>query len=235
MKAIKNWIRSSVPERVKKFLVYSDEVEYGKLSFSQFGEDMVLSSLLPDKPDGFYVDIGAHHPVKCSNTYFLYKRGWNGIAIDPLPGFKDIFAKRRPGDIVLELGIAESPGEIDYFCFQQPLENTFSADMAKRKIDLKVNHLKEIIKVKVFPLDEILDQYLPPNTKIDLLSIDAEGYDLMILRSNNWQKYQPEVIVVENLNNDPESIGKDSITEYLKPLGYRLHGVLRMALFYVRS
>jgi hypothetical protein len=53
------------------------------LSHSQFGEDMIVRYLTLETKDGiyletkkgFYVDIGAHHPVFYSNTYYLYCKG----------------------------------------------------------------------------------------------------------------------------------------------------------------
>ena len=57
---------------------------------------VLLLSLIPKKvrifflyrifeecKSGFYVDIGAHHPKRFSNTYFFYKRGWSGITVEP--------------------------------------------------------------------------------------------------------------------------------------------------------
>ena len=54
---------------------------------------------------GYYVDIGAHHPVKYSNTYLLWLNGWSGINIDPLPNVMALFDKYRPKDINLNIVI----------------------------------------------------------------------------------------------------------------------------------
>ena len=43
--------------------------KYSNRSFSQEGEDQILERLLDSNSNGFYVDIGAHHPIKFSNTY----------------------------------------------------------------------------------------------------------------------------------------------------------------------
>lgn len=42
-------------------------------SYSQHGEDVILVSLFNYKKDGFYVDVGAHHPYRFSNTHRLFK------------------------------------------------------------------------------------------------------------------------------------------------------------------
>ncbi|MDO8518314.1 MAG: SAM-dependent methyltransferase, partial [bacterium] len=70
----------------------------GYKTYAQFGEDWVLAELFTDTPRGRYVDVGAHHPKRYSNTYLLYKKGWHGVNIDPNPHTIELFAKARPGD-----------------------------------------------------------------------------------------------------------------------------------------
>ncbi|WP_373526227.1 hypothetical protein [Nostoc sp.] len=95
-------------------------------SHSQFGEDMVVRFLTNDSTLGFYVDIGAHHPVYISNTYHFYSKGWRGINIDAIPGSMDVFKVLRPKDINLELCLSPLEGEeIDFFIFDRPAFNTF--------------------------------------------------------------------------------------------------------------
>lgn len=78
--------------------------------YSQEGEDLLLSRILGDKKDGFYVDVGAHHPFRFSNTYLLYKQGWRGINIDAMPGSMKLFNRFRPRDINIECGVASGGG-----------------------------------------------------------------------------------------------------------------------------
>src|SRR5690349_18351333 len=79
-------------------------------SYSQEGEDMVLRRVFEHKAHGFYVDVGAHHPMRFSNTYFFYRRGWRGINIDARPGSKREFDRARPRDINVECGVAQVAG-----------------------------------------------------------------------------------------------------------------------------
>ena len=53
-----------------------------RYSFSQEGEDLLIDRMFDGQSVGFYVDVGAHHPTRFSNTYLLYLRGWRGINID---------------------------------------------------------------------------------------------------------------------------------------------------------
>src|SRR5215510_10661697 len=66
-------------------------VGYRRTSFSQQGEDLILARLFEGQRRGFYVDVGAHHPRRFSNTFLLYRRGWRGLNIDAAPGSMRLF------------------------------------------------------------------------------------------------------------------------------------------------
>jgi FkbM family methyltransferase len=190
--------------------------------YSQEGEDIILSEFFPNKTDGFYVDVGAHHPMRFSNTYMFYKRGWRGINIDAMPGFMKAFNRKRSRDINLEMGVSGKEGEMTYYMFDDFALNGFSKDLSK---DRDKNSNFEILKerkIKTYPLSKILDEYLPQNQKIDFMSIDVEGLDLMVLKSNDWKKYPPSMILVESIGDNIESIMKDPIYLFLKEKGYTI-------------
>jgi hypothetical protein len=84
---------------LKTWLSKFQKQQYWVKSFSQEGEDMVLRKEFQDKLNGFYIDIGAYHPQKYSNTCYFYCKGWRGINVDPTPGSMDVFKKERPNDI----------------------------------------------------------------------------------------------------------------------------------------
>lgn len=175
----------------------TEEVFFNK-AYSQEGEDILLSRIFEGKKDGFYLDIGAHHPKRFSNTYLFYQKGWRGINIDPIPGIMKKFEVERPEDINLEIAIGEKEIELNYFNFKEKALNTFSEELANQYQN-EDWELENIIKVKTYPLDKILNQYLPINTTIDFISIDVEGLDLQVLISNNWLKYRPLIVLVESL------------------------------------
>ena len=85
---------------------------YWLKSYSQEGEDIILARIFGKQQNGFYVDVGAHHPYRFSNTYFFYKRGWKGINIDAMPGSMKIFNKYRPRDKNIEAGISDTKKKI---------------------------------------------------------------------------------------------------------------------------
>lgn len=195
-------IKNFSPETWRKLTRYKDELTTGfkRESYSQEGEDLVLSRIFEGKLNGFYIDVGAYHPKRFSNTYVFYLKGWRGINIDACPGSMDAFKKKRPRDINLEIGIASSSGVLEYFHFDEPALNGFSSEMSVERNEYSEFKIIKTSKVKVDTLEHILDQYLPKNQPIDFISIDAEGLDEVVILSNNWEKYRPGFVLVEILD-----------------------------------
>lgn len=187
------------------------------LTFSQEGEDRILARLFETQREGFYVDVGAHHPTRFSNTHLLHLRGWWGVNIDATPKSMLAFAKARPGDINLEMGVAEVTGIMRYHVFNEPALNTFSARVAESHASNPMFQVMRTVDLPVLPLAEILHRHAPPGVGIDLLSIDVEGLDLEILRSNDWDRYRPAVICVEARLEDG---AQESTAHLLTSLGY---------------
>lgn len=194
---------------------------YPYSSFAQVGEDMILDRYFHDKKDpGFYVDIGANHPYIYSNTYKFYLQGWRGINVDANPGTKKLFDKIRPNDINIEAGVSLHPGELDFYTFENNVFNTMDKQTAEGHCKEFSIRVKEVIKVKTITLADILQTNLPASQKIDFISIDVEGLDMDVLRSNDWSKYKPEVLVVECVYADYTDIQNMETVVYLKQLGY---------------
>ena len=174
------------------------QIRYLAPAYSSEGEDLILKRIFDNKTRGIYVDVGAHHPFRVSNTYLFHKMKWTGINIDPMPGSKALFDRYRPQDVNLEMGVSATRQHLTYHIFNEPALNTFSAHKVEEYTqDPKYRVIKEK-KIETWPLADILDHYLPAGRSIDFLTIDAEGLDMDVLRSNNWAKYRPAYILVES-------------------------------------
>lgn len=192
------------------------------LSHSLYGEDMIVRFLAESQKinKGFYVDIGAHHPINASNTYHFYCKGWRGINIDATPNSMEIFNILRPRDINLEVCISsEEDTNVDFFVFEQGLCNTFDQEMADKALSLGYT-LIEKRALKTSTLKEILDAHLPRETSIDLMNIDIEGMDESVLMSNNWDIYKPKILIIEKQNLVLSEIHNLLIVKYLTEQGY---------------
>lgn len=193
---------------------------YATKSYSQEGEDMILRRLFENQTTGFYIDVGAHHPKRFSNTYYFYKKGWRGINIDAMPGSMKVFNKIRPRDINIEKAISDQKQILTYYIFNEPALNGFSRELSEKRNNKSDYYIKDTINMETSTLEEILDQYLPPGQEIDFLSIDVEGLDFAVLKSINLNKYTPKVILIEILASNLESLLNDQVTLYLKDYGY---------------
>jgi FkbM family methyltransferase len=189
----------------------------GYTSYSQFGEDEVLAELFTDRKDGTYVDVGAHHPFRYSNTYLLFKKGWKGVNIDPNPDTISNFNKARPQDNNICVGVGKG-GMLTYHRFSDPAVNTFKdAEAEKWKQKDFLTYLGST-QVEVRPLSELV------SGPIDLLTIDAEGMDLEVLESYDWTHF-PAVILIE---------GEDS-RDFLEQKGYQLYATRGASRIYILS
>ncbi len=195
---------------------------YARDSYSQEGEDLLLERYLYNKRTGFYIDVGAHHPKRFSNTYRLYLQGWRGLNIDANPGSMRMFRRMRPRDINIEAAVSSVSEELTYYVFNEPALNTFDKQLALKWAAEKSFITQEIKTVPV-PLWRLLDQYVPQNVNIDLLTVDVEGLDYDVLQSNDWTRYSPEYILVECLEGltfDTES--SDPIKQFLTQRHYTM-------------
>lgn len=206
--------------RVYDFINWDPWVKY---SWSQEGEDMVLQRIFAQNKKGFYVDVGAHHPMRFSNTYMFYRRGWSGINIDAMPGSMRLFEKWRRRDINIEIGIGQKSEKLDYYIFNEPALNGFSVKLSEER-NLEENNyfVKEILKIDVKPLSEILDQHLQ-NSTIEFLSVDVEGLDLAVLKSNDWSRYRPKFVLVEILKSSLHNLDQDPVFLFMKEQGYAVY------------
>jgi len=217
-----SWLRNYVP--------------IGRLSYSQEGEDLLLARILGEMKitTGFFVDIGAHHPTRYSNTYYFYRRGWRGINVDALPGTKKLFQHLRPRDITVECGVGSQEGVLKYFSFNEPALNTFSGQEAKKK-ERPPYHIIDTLQIPVVTLKQILDEYLPGGTQIDFMTIDAEGFDHEIISSNDWNLYRPRVVLVELLNTDIQNLETHPTAQILYRHNYRAMAKTLNTFFFVAN
>jgi FkbM family methyltransferase len=212
----------------------------GNLSYSQEGEDRVLSSLLfklngaKHINNGFYIDVGAHHPYRYSNTYLFYRQGWHGINIDAMPGSMAAFKNKRSRDINLECGIGLNKQTLKFFVFNEPAVNTFDEKLARDRCN-NVWYIKDVVNVPVVTLSEVLNEHLLIGQKIDFLTVDVEGLDLDVLMSNDWEKYRPSVVLAETYGLSYEDLALDRVIKYMHSVGYVVYSKTVNTTFFVEN
>lgn len=186
-------------------------------SYSQDGEDLLLKKLLPKKR-GVYVDVGANHPFKLSNTYLLYKSGWRGICLEPMPFLYSVLARWRTEDVCLNIGVGREKGELKFHVMHPHVLSTFRGDAAEELVVSGKAREVECIYVQVQPLSVVLDKHLYGQS-IDLLCVDTEGFDLDVLASNDWSRFRPEIVLVEK-GSPGLGLTIDPVARLLESNGY---------------
>jgi len=212
--------RSSVGPFVKK-MYRLFPIARPKYSFAQLGEDLILDHFVQYKKDGFYVDIGAYHPMDISNTHIFYKRGWSGIQVEPNSSRCNLFKRYRPQSLTLNIGIGPEQSTGTFYLFEEESLSTFSAESAELNITLG-NTFLEKREVSLLPLHMVFETYAKDKI-IDIMSIDTEGYDMEVLKTNDWERFRPRFIVIETVEFDVGIYGKklnDIYDVYMKSIQY---------------
>lgn len=214
--SLRRWLLATLSRR--ELGVRQMEWKYLRWSYAQFGEDLIALSLLPEK-EGFYVDAGAYHPVTLSNTYHFYRRGWRGIVIDANPECLAAFARRRPRDLCVQAALSDAAREAVFDIHAAGVTSTLRPEAAETEPGGKAPVTVRQIRLRTRTLKSVLDDHLPKGTTVDFLTVDCEHEDLAVLRSNDWERYRPRVVAVEDWEPD---VAQSAICAHLAGLDYEL-------------
>jgi len=209
--------------RRRPFPLRAAALAHCRVSYSQFGEDLFVDSLLGAASHiGYYVDVGCYRPVQFSNTYRLYQLGWRGLAIDASPRWRDEWAAIRPRDTFVYQAIASETRSM-LMCF----DNLYPT--CSRLIDPQVepnapelrNSRYTVSQIMAQPLTQTL-QAFEAHSRFDFLNIDCEGLDLQVLQSLDFAQFAPRVIAVE----DHDATCDSQIAQLLRSRDYRLAAMI---------
>jgi FkbM family methyltransferase len=214
----------------------TSEKKSPSFSWAQDGEDLVLTALLESKSSrkGFYLDVGAHDPFRFSNTAFFYKNGWRGINVEPNPDAKSTFDQERPEDINLSIAISSTSGTKKFYIYNEPALNGIDNDRREELKDTGYK-LEKITDIKTDTLEKILLKYQAHFARPNFLSIDVEGHEMEVLKSNNWGLFPFDFILVEQRLEDLTLISCSEIYAFLSSLTYRPVACTGRTVIYKRS
>jgi len=173
---------------------------------------------------GFYVDVGAFHPFRFSNTALLHlHKGWRGVNIDASPEAIALFNVHRPNDINILAAVSDEETELEFVTFNKGNVNSLDPGTIKRWAGAgSPFKVKERVTVRTQRLDDILSTLTSPPEKIDLLSVDCEGSDYRVLQSNDWERFHPFAVLVECHGLKLEKVSEHPVHQLLTHHGYRL-------------
>lgn len=218
----------------KQLVACFETANYGTFCHGQEGEDILLKQLLCNQTSKFFVDVGAHHPIRFSNTYSLYQSGWRGVNIDATPGSMRLFQELRPEDINIEAVISDLHEPLCFYIFEEGALNTSDVKLAQEYI-ASGWPLQKTVVLKPQRLSAVLDRSVPCGMEIGMMSIDVEGHELHVLQSNDWEKYRPHIIVLELLDTPLCKLEEHPVSLFLHTQGYTPSSLLRRAAFFTRE
>jgi FkbM family methyltransferase len=166
------------------------------ISYTRNFEDVMICRALKHIERGFYIDVGASHPVSDSNTFALYRSGWRGLVIEPQDIFNNDWLTYRAEDLLLNAAIGHSEGEMTLY---KPTDYgqaaTTNPDFAKSYVERGLAMAQT--QVKVHTLTNVLLKARPQGD-IHLLSVDVEGAERAVIEGLDWARFRPWLVVLES-------------------------------------
>lgn len=205
---------------------------YGHVFFGFSAEDQVIQTLLGYPEMGYYVDVGCNQPVRFSNTFAFYLRGWKGLTIDANFRLVELHRRVRPRDTSICCAVSDTEKTVVFTECQEDLLSSISAESAtESRSEVPIASQK---KMRTRSLNSIFMEHSVP-TEFDFLSIDVEGYDYEVLLGINLAEYRPRMIVIEMKGFRFENLQSDPICTYLKENGYMLVAFYHINGFFMRE
>ena len=194
-----------------------------KTHLGEFGEDIFVRRFFKKTSKGFYVDVGAYHPIKGSLTYDLYKNNWTGMNIDLSKISIDLFKISRPKDINLRNAITDFDGKT-FFYESSPINQQNS---------LIENYNAEKIEIDCYKLNSILENH--KIQKVDYLNIDAEGNDFKVISTFDFKKYKPSLVSIEYNNYNFENLMDSDVNILLEKNDFKIVSKFGVTCFYAHK
>jgi len=207
----------------------------GSITYSQFGEDIILLNLFSYKKIGNFVDVGCNSPIDGNNTFNLYIKGWSGLNIDGNQSLINEYKKSRPFDTSICALVSNQEVELPFYISKLDKVSTISKSFLEKNKNIWEYSEHDIVIKKTRTLTQILDDSLYKNKTIDLLSIDIEGHDFEALLGLDLNKYRPSIICIEIHDFDFANLEENKIVKYLNKNNYSLCNFTILSAFFAEN
>ncbi len=193
---------------------------------------LLAAHLMLTTPRPYFFGIGANDGVTHDPLYpFIRDFGWRGIQIEPIP---EAFAALQRnysnlGHVALlqaAIGLQDGFAKIytvevsDQETMTMSLHSSFGRDMLLRgkQWHPQLEHYMIEREVPVVSFSTLLNRI--GDEKVDVIKIDTEGYDLEILRTIDFARVSPSLIIAEHANISRQE--KIEMADILLDNGYRV-------------
>ncbi len=199
-------------------------------SYAQNFEDVMLWRALKHVKEGFYVDVGAQHPIIDSVSLAFYEQGWRGVHIEPVPAYANLLRQHRPDEVVIQAALGAKQGILSFFELPETGLSTADREIARR-------HQEEGFKVREFIVPSLtLSEALSPfsGKEIHWLKIDVEGFERQVLEG--WgSEIKPWVVVIESTLPLTQTESHQAWEHLILELGYKFAYFDGLNRFFVAS
>lgn len=204
------------------------------LAFGQEGEDRLLLRHLRGTEITTYLDIGAFHPWRYSNTAALYLAGARGVCVDPSPTAEKLFRRWRRHDVFERVALGD-PGSVEYSQFPDPAYNSTSLTVVQDRQRRGIAAHATTVVERVDPM-EVIRRHELDDVRVGLCSIDAEGDDQRIVELIDWRRFRPTFVITESLPFAPvRSVLERTGVVHLEERGYELIAKMDHSLLFRRA
>jgi FkbM family methyltransferase len=182
---------------------------------------------LREARDWTLVDVGANEGDFIRGATLLAKPV-AVIAFEPLPACQEILAPLLAdvsGGQLVRAAVGSAPGEVELNC----TGNTKMSSVLQPQPGIEGSYpagdyaVVQKLKVPVVRLDDVL----APGSRIGLMKIDVQGYEMEVLRGATRALQQTQALLVE-VNYAPHyegAVGFDDVHSFLRDEGFQLHGI----------
>lgn len=192
-------------------------------SYSQGSEDFLVEEVLRHThlEGSLYVDVGANHPTRLSNTYKFYRKGLSGVVIEPNPSLLRLHRVFRKRDVHLGFGCGDAFGLLEFAEARSHVLSGF------QHTSLKASAIRGFSLVPVIPLDAVM-AFFPQ--EVFLLSIDVEGFDLFVARGAEETLRRTKVVIIKG-----DAANRPEIEQFFANHAFRLHAETKHNLIFLNS
>jgi FkbM family methyltransferase len=175
-------------------------------TYSQHGEDLEIYDFLSRNNllNGIYMDVGANHPTSISNTYLFYRKGYRGVSVEPNSELARLHRWFRRGDKVIEVGIGNSSGILEFHISKTPVLSSF------KKID--GSGLWKTEYIPVLTLDNVTEFVKPE--RIFLLNVDTEGFNFQVIQGGKKTLALTDLLCIEVDDDEDEALITHQLTTH---------------------
>lgn len=181
------------------------------VSYSQWGDDLLVWEYFGKSRDGVFLEAGANDPKELSQTYLLETQGWTGALVEPVPECCERLRAERPGSRVFQnaLGAPDQRGLL-----RLSIPDGVTALAAGLPAGARPAVGERVVEAEFITLNEVLAQ--AGITRLDYLSLDLEGMELEALKGLDFDTHAPRLIVVE------DRLSHLRLHRFLTRAGYKL-------------